>query len=92
MNPGKFDHLLSLVKDKITKENAKFRKSISAEERLEITLRILATGRTTVGKALAENLAATHGKPKSTYIRHRPRHIIGYVFQNSLKVHKLFRK
>ena len=69
MNPGKFDHLLSLVKDKITKENAKFRKSISAEERLELTLRILATGRTTVRKALAENLAATHGKPKSTYIR-----------------------
>ena len=82
MNPEKFDHLLSLVKDKITNENAKFRKSISAEERLELTLRIFATGmsqqsmnfafrigKSTVGKALAENLAAIYGKPKSTYRR-----------------------
>ena len=44
MNPERFDHLLSLVKDKITKENTRFRKSISAEERLVLTLKFFATG------------------------------------------------
>ena len=44
MNPEKIGHLQSLVKDKITKENGKFRKGISAEERLVLTLSILATG------------------------------------------------
>ena len=32
MNADRFDHLLSSVKDKITKENTRLRKSISAEE------------------------------------------------------------
>ena len=40
----RFDHLLSLVKDRIQKQNTRFCKSISAEERLIITLRFLCSG------------------------------------------------
>ena len=34
MNPEQFEHLLSLVKDKISKKNTKFTTSISPRERL----------------------------------------------------------
>ena len=44
MNPERFDHLLSLVHDRIAKKDTTFRKSISAEERLALTLKFLATG------------------------------------------------
>ena len=44
MNPERFEHLPSLVKDKISKENTKFRRSISPRERLVLTIRFLATG------------------------------------------------
>ena len=44
MTPSRFEHLLSLVEDKITKEKTNFRDPICAEERLSITLRFLATG------------------------------------------------
>ena len=37
MSPERFSHLLSLVKGKITKQNTRFRKSITAEERLAVT-------------------------------------------------------
>ena len=44
MSPDRFDHLLSLVKPLIEKKDTNFRKAISAQERLAITLRFLATG------------------------------------------------
>ena len=44
MSPERFSHLLSLVKAKIAKQNSRFRKSITAEELLAVTLRFLASG------------------------------------------------
>ena len=44
MNPERFEHLPSLVKDKISKKNTKFRRSISPRKRLVLTIRFLATG------------------------------------------------
>ena len=44
MSKERFDHLLSLVCDKITKKNMKMREAITAEERLVITLRYLSSG------------------------------------------------
>lgn len=45
MNDECFEFLLNLVKPYITKNNTVMRQAISAEERLLITLRFLATGR-----------------------------------------------
>ena len=42
MSKERFDHLLSLVREKITKKDTKMREAITAEERLIITLRYLA--------------------------------------------------
>ena len=44
MSPERFEHLLQLVGPKITKQNTQFRTAISAEERLIVTLRFLASG------------------------------------------------
>ena len=44
MSPERFDHLLGLVENSITKVDINFRKAISAEERLAVTLRLLASG------------------------------------------------
>ena len=44
MSPERFDHLLGLVENSITKEDTNFRKAISAGERLTVTLRFLASG------------------------------------------------
>ena len=44
MSPNRFDHLCQLVQPFITKQDTNFRKSISAAERLSLTLRFLATG------------------------------------------------
>ena len=44
MSPERFDHLLGLVENSITKEDTNFRKAISAGERLAVTLRFLASG------------------------------------------------
>ena len=41
MNPERFEHLLSLVKDKISKESKKFKTSIPSRERLVLTIRFL---------------------------------------------------
>ena len=42
MSPERFDHLLGLEENSITKEETNFRKAISAGERLAVTLRFLA--------------------------------------------------
>ena len=44
MSPERFDHLMSLIRDKISKKDTRFRECISAEERLVITLRYLSQG------------------------------------------------
>ena len=44
MSPERFDHLLGLVENSITKEDTNFRKAISAGGRLAATLRFLASG------------------------------------------------
>ena len=41
MSNERFDHLLSLVKEKITKKDTRLREAITAEERLVMTLRYL---------------------------------------------------
>ena len=44
MSPNRFEHLLSLVAPLISKETTRFRKPISADQRLIVTLRYLASG------------------------------------------------
>ena len=44
MSKERFDHLLNLVRRRIQKKDTVFRKAITAEERLVMTLRYLATG------------------------------------------------
>ena len=73
MNPERFDHLLELVGDKIVKKDTRFRKSISAKERLAVTLKFLASGdaqqsisysyrigKSTVSKIIAETCEAIY--------------------------------
>lgn len=81
-NPERFDQLLSLLKDKIARENTRFRKNISAEGRLMLTLTFLATGisqqrlsfafrigKSAVEKSLAETCQAIYDSLKGTYLR-----------------------
>ena len=44
MSPDRFDHLLSLVEPAITKQNNNYCQPISADERLCLTIRFLASG------------------------------------------------
>ena len=46
MNPGRFDHLLTLVREHIEKKDTTFRKSFPAAGRLAVTVRYLASGET----------------------------------------------
>ena len=46
MSPDRLEHLLSLVAPLISKQTTRFRKPISAEQRLVVTLRYLAIGET----------------------------------------------
>ena len=81
MSPERFLHLLDLVRPHIEKEDTKFRKAISAAERLAITLRFLATGdsqqalsfsfrvgKATVCKIVAETSDAIYSVLKETYL------------------------
>ena len=82
MTPTRFEHLLSLVEDRITKQKTQFRKPISARERLSITLRFLATGesqqslsfsyrmgRSTISKIVAETCDVIFECLKTEYLR-----------------------
>ena len=78
MSPERFSHLLSLVQERITKNDTRFRKSISAEERLVLTLRFLATGelsfafrvgRQSVSRIVAETCEAIYLALKDTYLK-----------------------
>ena len=41
MSPSTFDHLLILIEDDLTKVTTNYRKSISPEERLVVTIRLV---------------------------------------------------
>ena len=82
MNPEQFEHILSLVTDKISKENTKFRTTISCRERLVLTLQMLATGisqqslnfafrirKTTVSNILRGTCEAIYDSLKDTYLK-----------------------
>ena len=82
MTPDRFEHLLSLVKDNLTKKETHLRKPISARERLSVTLRYLATGesqqllsfqyrlgRNTVSNIVYETSVAIFECLKETYLR-----------------------
>ena len=62
MSKERFDHLLSMVRHKITKKNTQLRESISAEERLVIILGYLTTG------TAQQDLSITSPLPKSTVL------------------------
>ena len=82
MSPNRLEHLLSMVAPKITKQNTNFRKPISAEQRLVVTLRYLATGETqqslsfafrigkaTISKILAETSEAIYEVLKEEFLK-----------------------
>ena len=81
MSPDRFNHLLSLVKPLIRKPDTRFRKSISASERLALTLRFFATGdsqqtltysfrigRDAVSKIVSETCDAIYSVLKEKYL------------------------
>ena len=83
MSKERFDHLLSMVRDKITKKDTQLRESITAEERLIITLRYLASGmaqqdfcwnfrigRTTASNIVREVSIALYDARNSIYLNH----------------------
>jgi hypothetical protein len=44
MSPSEFEFLINLIADKIAKKDTAFRKAISVQESLALTLRFLASG------------------------------------------------
>ena len=82
MSKERFDHLLSLLRERITKKETKMREAITAEERLVITLRYLSVGmsqqtlcynfrvgRTTVSNILREVCIALYDVLCPIYVR-----------------------
>ena len=82
MSSERFEHLLSLVGPLIRKEDTQFRKSISPEERLAVTLRFLASGdaqqslsfsfrigKSTLSKVISETCEMIHECLKGTFLR-----------------------
>ena len=84
MSPDRFEHLLTLVCPKITKKITRFRKPISASERLALILRYLATGesqqslsfsycigKSTVISIVSETSLAIFNALKDSYMKKR---------------------
>ena len=82
MSKERFDHLLNLLREKITKKDTKLREAITAEERLVITLRYLSAGmsqqtlcynfrigRTTVSNIVSEVCIALYDVLSPIYLR-----------------------
>ncbi|XP_068084402.1 putative nuclease HARBI1 [Anabrus simplex] len=59
MSYSKFDNLLQQLKPHLTKKNSKWRKSISAEERLALTLRYLASGNSQISMSFSYRISPT---------------------------------
>ena len=81
MNPERFDHMHSLVYERIHKKDTNFRKAIPTRERLAITLRFLATGdaqqslsysfrvgKATISNIITETCIAIYKALQSTYL------------------------
>ena len=81
MSPERFEHLLQLVGPKIKKQNTQFRTAISAEERLIVTLRFLASGedqqslkfsfriaKSTISQIIKETTEAIYSSLKDEYL------------------------
>ena len=81
MSPERFENLLHMVAPTIQKQDTKFREAISAEERLVVTLRFLATGdaqqsisysfrigKTTLSHIISETCDAIYQCLKDTYL------------------------
>ena len=81
MAPERFEHLLSLVRGKITKRTTNFRTPTPADHRFALTLRFFATGetqqllsftlrirRTTVSDIISETCEAIYDSLKDTYL------------------------
>lgn len=81
MSPERLEHLLSLVGPLIKKQDTQMRKSISAQDRLVLTLRFLASGESqqslsfsfmgkcTVSNIISETCSAIYNSLKDEYIR-----------------------
>lgn len=82
MDNDAFNLLLELVRPKITKQDTKLRDAISAEERLTVTLRYLATGNSyedlkfttaispqAIGKIIPETCCAIYEALKEEYLK-----------------------
>ena len=82
MTPARFEHLLSLIKHRITKKRTHLRKPISARQRLSLTLRFLASGdsqlsfsfsfrigKTTISNIISETCTAIFECLKTEYLR-----------------------
>lgn len=82
MSPDRFDHLLGLIKADLTPKPNNFRQGISAEQKLIVTLRYLATGdsqasqsfsfqlgRSTVGKIIKQTCGALWNRLQEKYMK-----------------------
>ena len=69
MSPERFEHLLSLVGPIIQKKDTQLRESISAEQRLVITIRFLSSG--DAQQSLCYNHLANQ-QFRELYLRHVP--------------------
>ena len=82
MSPERYHHLLNLVEDELKPKTSNFREGISAEQKLVITLRYLATGdsqqsqsfnfqlgRSTVSKIIKQTCIALWEKLADTYLK-----------------------
>ena len=82
MSPDRFEHLLSMVGPSIQKKNTHLRESISAEQRLVITIRFLSSGdaqqslcysfrlgKSTISSIISETCAAIYENLNAEYLR-----------------------
>ena len=108
MSPDRFEHLLTLVGPKITKKTTRFRKPISASERLALTLRYLATGesqqslsfsyrigKSTVSSIVSETSLAIFNALKDPYMKKRwTRHlcILFWTYHKGMDIFELLQQ
>ena len=97
MSPERFEHLLQLTAQKISRRGTRFRKSMPAAERLAFTLRFLASvdsqkslsfafriGTTTVSNIINETCIALKEVLTDRFINHRVAKQIGWRLREIL--------
>ena len=103
MTPDRFEHLLELAGPKIEKRNTRLGRTISPRERLAITLRYLAfgktqkslsysfrIGRTTVSNIISETYEAIFSSLKGTYLNDVISPKIGKTYHHNFKKNGTF--